>query len=108
MTGIPADIGNQNLEEEVVKIYKKAGVEINGRNLDSSDIQACHRIGKKNITICKFVNRKFAREGLVGGRNLKGTDLYGTSPAYINTSFCPEFKFLNFLIRKAKTRGEIL
>ena len=33
ITGIPADVGNQNLEEEVVKIYKKAGVEINGKNL---------------------------------------------------------------------------
>ena len=107
ITGIPADIGNQNLEEEVVKIYKKAGVEINDKNLDSPDIQACHRNGKKNITICKFVNRKFAREGLVCGRN-QGTDIYGTLPVYINTSFCPEFKFLIFLIRKAKTRGEIL
>ena len=89
-------------------MYKKAGVEINGKNLDSSDIQACHRIGKKNITICKFVNRKFASEGLVCGRNLEGTDICGTSPVYINTSFCPEFKFLNFLVRKANTRGELL
>ena len=108
ITGIPADIENQNLEEEVVKIYQKAGVEINGKNLDSSDIQACHRTGKKNRTICIFVNRKCAREGLVCGRNLEGTGIYGTSPVYINTSFCPEFKVLNFLIRKAKTRGEIL
>ena len=107
VTGIPANVVSQNLEEEVVKIYEKAGVQINGKRLDSSDIQACHRIGKKNITICKFVNRKFAREGLVCGRNLKGSNIYGTSPVYINTSFCPEFKFLNFLIRKAKSRGEI-
>ena len=107
ITGIPENVVSQKLEEEVLKIYKKAGVQIHGKSLDPSDIQACHRIGKKYITICKFVNRKFAREGLVCGRNLKGTDIYGASPVYINSSFCPEFKFLNFLIRKAKSRGDI-
>ena len=63
---------------------------------------------KKGITICRFVNRKFARQGLVNGKNLKDTKLYGDSnKVYINTSFCPEFKYLNFLIRKAKSRGDI-
>ena len=54
ITGIPENVVSQKLEEEVLKIYKKAGVQIYGKSLDPSDTQACHRIGKKNnnLQIC--------------------------------------------------------
>ena len=71
-------------------------------------IQACHRIGKKGITICKFVNRKFATEGIYCGKNLKGIKLYGNdSQVYINSSFCKEYSYFNFVIRKAKAEKKI-
>ena len=71
--------------------------------LEKHQIQACHRIGKKGITICKFTNRKYAQESLYCGKNLKDVEIYGeNSRIYINNSFWDEFKYLNFLIRKAK------
>ena len=52
------------------------------------DIQATHRVGKKGVTIVKFVNLKFAYEGLRCGKNLKDSKLYGNSGGiYINNSF---------------------
>ena len=48
-----------------------------------------------------MVNRKFAREGIYSGKNLKNTKRYD-NPIYINNSFCREFGFLNYAIRKAK------
>ena len=58
-------------------------------------------------TIVKFVNRKFAKEGFICGKNLKNSNLYANAGVYVNTSFCPEFGHLNFLIRKSKSNGEI-
>ena len=77
ISGIPLEVPQASLEDAVIKIYAEAGVEVHGEKLDAIDIQACHRIGKKGITICKFTNRKYAREGLVCGKNLRNTKLYG-------------------------------
>ena len=54
--GIPSTILQENLEKEVVQIYAKAKVKVHGKPLEEFDIQACHRIGNKVTTICKFVN----------------------------------------------------
>ena len=108
VTGIPETVAQNQLENEIVKIYAAAQVVVDGDALERKDIQACHRIGKKNVTICKFVNRKFANEGLYNGKNLKGKDLYGNkSQIYINNSFCDEFRHINCLIRKAKKNNNI-
>ena len=64
ISGIPSQIRTEELEREVIKIYEAAQVSVHGESLREKDIQACHRIGKKQeTTIVKFVNRKFAREG---------------------------------------------
>ena len=107
ISGIPSTITQDNLEKEVIKVFDTAKVKVHGKKLEEMDIQACHRLGKKGKTIVKFVNRKFAREGLVCGKNLKNCELYD-SGVYINTSFCPEFGHLNFLIRKSKSDGKLL
>ena len=84
----------------MLKIYKTADITIHGKSLDYFDIQAAHRKGQKGTVIAKFVNRKFAYEGLVNGKRLKGKNIYGEdTKVFINDSFCPEFGFLNFLIR---------
>ena len=55
--------------------------------------------------ICKFTNRKYAQKNLYCGKNLKDVEIYGeNSRIYISNSFCDEFKYLNFLIRKAKDK----
>ena len=61
---------------------------------------ACHRVGKNGSVVCRVVNRKYAREAIVCGKNLKGTQRYGQSKIYINNSFCPEYNFLNYVCRK--------
>ena len=90
ITGIPKEVPQEDLEQEVIKIYKEAKVSVHGKELSNFDISACHRIGKRDVTIVRFTNRKFAMEGLYKGKNLKGTKLYGSSPIYINNSFCRE------------------
>ena len=107
ITGIPEQVKQEDLEKEVEKIYNEIKVEVHGRQMNTSDISACHRVGKKGVTIVRFVNRKFATEGLFKGKNLKGTKLYGNIPIYINNSFCKEFKFYGYIIRKLKTRAQI-
>ena len=106
ITGIPVHIGKDNpeeLENEVIAIAKEAKVQVNRQPLKASDICAVHRLKDKKTTIVRVVNRKFAFQFLVNGKNLKDTKRYGPGKnVYINNSFCHEFKFLNFVIRKAK------
>ena len=106
ISGIPSNIQQKELETEVIKIYNEARVKIHGRELTQMDIAACHRVGKRGDTIVRFVNRKFAMEGLYHGKNLKGSKLYDT-PIYINNSFCREFKKYGYFIRKLKRKSLI-
>ena len=106
ITGIPGDIPTDALENEVIRIYDVAQVNVNGTKLRRTDIQACHRVGKRKTVIVKFVNRKFANEGLYYGKHLKNNSSYA-APTNINNSFCPEFRFLNYLVRQAKRAKKI-
>ena len=105
ITGIPTEVDDKNLEEEVIKIYNEANVDVDGSGLTKKDISACHRIGKRGNTIVRFVNRKFASGGLFKGKNLKGTQLYNGTPVYINNSFCPEFQKYGYIIRNLKRQS---
>ena len=107
IVGIPENVIQNDLEKEVINVYKEAGVLVHGNELTHGDISACHRIGKKNTTIVRFVNRKWAMQGLFNGKKLKGTKLYGNNPVFINNSFCWEFKYLGYAIRKLKTNKQI-
>ena len=103
ITGIPTDVTQDELESEVIKVYKEAGVSVFGREVASTDISACHRIGrKKEVTIVRFVNRKFAMEGLFKAKNLKDSSLYGRTRIFINNSFCHEYKKFGWIIRELK------
>ena len=105
ITGIPLNIGktkNEDLEAAVVNVYNEAGVKVHGKELTPDQISACHRIGKKGVTIVRFVNRKYAWAGLFNGKNLKGTNLYGDNQIYINNSFCREFQYYGYVIRNLK------
>ena len=75
ITGISADITQEDFENEVIKIYDEAKVEVHCRQISHFDISTCHRIGKKSVGIVPFVNRKFAYAGLSKGKNLKETKL---------------------------------
>ena len=104
IVGIPQNITNDKLEDEVLDIAKEAKVFVNRQPLKKTDICAVHRLKDGKTTIVRVVNRKFSTEALRCGKNLKDTKKYGEgNRIYINNSFCPEFKFLNFVIRKATT-----
>ena len=101
IVGIPPEVSDDKLEDEVLEITKEAKVLVNRQGLKKTDICAVHRLRDKKTTIVRVVNRKFSTQAIINGKNLKGTKRYGNRPIYINNSFCPEFKFLNFVIRKA-------
>ena len=103
ITGIPETVEQRKLEEEVIKIYNEADVKVHGKKLDHMDMEARHRIGKKNKVIVRFVNRKFARQGLYNGAKLKEKRIYG-NPVYINDSLCPEFHYLGYVVRNLKKK----
>ena len=50
IVGIPPSVDENSLEEKVIEIFEKVGC-----NIDSSNIEACHRITKRNgSVIVKF------------------------------------------------------
>ena len=71
------------------------------------DICAVHRLRDKKTTIVRIVNRNFSEKAVSSGKNLKGTKSYGeNNNIYVNSSFSPEFKFINYVIRKASRERE--
>ena len=77
IVGIPQDVKDERLEEEVIEILKEAEVQVNRQSPRKMDIQAVHRLKNRNVTIVKMVNRKYAKEALICGRNLRDTERYG-------------------------------
>ena len=53
IAGIPSSITNNLPEEHILLIFEKLDV-----ILEAMDIVACHRLGKINRVIVKFLNRK--------------------------------------------------
>ena len=49
ISGIPLNIPSNQVEYEVIKIYKVGNFTIHGKSLDHLDIHAVHRKGKKEL-----------------------------------------------------------
>ena len=79
ITGIPPVIEDQDLEKEVIEIFRDAKVVVDKQPIKASDIQACHRLNKKGKTIIKVVNRKFVEDALRKGKHLKGNKRFGVT-----------------------------
>ena len=102
ISGIPSNILDGQIEDEVIEVFPEAKVTVNRQPIKSSDIQAAHRIGKGGKVIVKVVNRKFIRAALINGKNLKGSRKYGEgTKLYVNDSFTPEVSYFNYLVRTA-------
>ena len=86
ISGINPNIKQEDLEQKVIEICNASKVEIDGQGVTKRDITACHRIGRKGKTICRFVNRKFANGLLYNSRNLK--EFEQLKSIYVNNSFC--------------------
>ena len=92
IVGIPGSIDNSVLEETVRGIFGKIGVQV-----DERDIQACHRLKEKDITIVKFANRIDCLQILKVKKDLKSLDpteldFPESTKIYINESLCPYYR----------------
>ena len=105
ISGINRNVKQEELEEKVIEICNATKVEIDGHRVSKYDITACHRIGRKGKTICRFVNRKFANGLLYNSKSLK--DVAQLKSIYVNNSFCREYGLINFLIRRAHKHKQI-
>ena len=54
-SGIPNSVASEGLENFILRLLQEIGI-----NLDKSHIIACHRLGKEDRAIVKFLNRKDA------------------------------------------------
>ena len=106
LTGIPNSVQQKDLEDEVIDIFNEAKVTVDDSQLTKKDITACHRIGKRGVTIVRFVNRKFAYQILRNGKNLKDSNLY-ENRVYVNNSFCREYSKYGYIIRTLKKERRI-
>ena len=95
VVGIPCSLDDNILEEKVIQVFEKVGCSI-----DSSNIEACHRITKKNDrVIVKFSRRKDCQRVLSFKKNLQklkmeNTGLTGDNEVFINHSLCPYYRVL--------------
>ena len=105
--GIP-----QEIDENVEKLVTKTGLALD-IELEARDIQACHRIGRKQDSpiICKFANRKTPTEFLKARKKaknpLKGAqlgmqDIKSEFRVFINESLTKQNKELMYLVRGKK------
>ena len=89
------------------RVFKKIGVEIN-----EQDVQACHRLKKKERTIVKFVNRKDCLQILRVKKELKSLDpteldFPENNKIFINESWCPYYKGIWSKCKKLRTIQKI-
>ena len=69
-SGIPGSVAPKVLEIFILRLLQKIGID-----LDESWIVACHRLGKTNRTIAKFLNRKDAENMYSTKRKLEDVDI---------------------------------
>ena len=95
VAGIPHSVDDNILEEKVIQVFEKIGC-----NTDSSNIEACHCITKKNDrVIVKFSRRKDCQRVLSVKKNLQklkmeDIGLTGDNKVFINHSLCPYYRVL--------------
>ena len=64
IVGIPESVSDNDLEMKTCEILEAIGV-----NIEADNIEACHRLKKKNRTIVKVVNRKVITDILFKRKN---------------------------------------
>ena len=108
VTGIPLSVSDENLEDKVLKVVKKLGVEV-----DADNIEACHRIKKdSDRTIVKFSKRKDCQQVMKIKKDLKSMsftdiDLPTGTKIYINESLCSYYRWLWSNCKKLKNANII-
>ena len=70
-SGIPISVASKDLENFILRLLQEIGID-----LDKSRIVACHRMGKTDRTIVKFLNRKDAENVYSKKSKLKDVDIF--------------------------------
>ena len=70
-SSIPNSVAPKDLENLILRLLQEIGI-----NLDKSRIVACHRLGKADRTIVKFLNRKDAENVYSNKNKLKDVDIF--------------------------------
>ena len=95
IVSIPRSVDDNSLEEKVVQVFEKVGC-----NIDSSNIEVCHRITKRNgRVIVRFSRRKDCQRLLSVKMNLQklkmeDIGLTGDNKVFVNHSLCPYYRVL--------------
>ena len=90
IVGIPRSVDDNSLEEKVIQVFEKVGC-----NINSSNIESCHRITKRNDRVtAKFSRTKDCQQVLSVKKNLQklkmeDIGLTGDNKVSINHSLCP-------------------
>ena len=67
---IPNSVASEGLENFILRLWQEIGF-----NLEKSHIIACHRLGKEDRAIVKFLNKKDAENVYSNKRKLKDVDI---------------------------------
>ena len=104
--GLPETVADNNLEQTCLSLLEDIGC----GKIKKSAVHACHRLGNRDKTIIRFVNRKHADLALHNKKKLKDVDkakyaLQGN--VFINESLCKPMQFLAFKVRNAYREKKI-
>ena len=105
---VPPSINDEELEVNICK-----ALSLTGHEVKPDDLQACHRLKKKESVIVKFKCRKLKWSMLVNRKNLqnKSEDLHQLSlfsgKLFISESMCHENHQLAYKCRQLKNAGKI-
>ena len=108
ISGIPARVDHGNLEGVCVEILNG----IKDHDITPDDIAACHRLGKKEDTILRFVNRKDAEDCLENRSKLKNLNkeavgLDAESKIFVRENLSPFMNKLAYYCRVLKRKNLI-
>ena len=108
VSGIPESVSHEELEEKCRDLLNQ----IKKYPVNTRDIAACHRVGKKGDTILRFINRKDADDCLENRRKLKNIDrgavgLEEDVKIFVNENLSPYMSKLAFHCRTLKRANMI-
>ena len=108
ISGIPDSVQDSDLESTVTSILSDIDV-----NVESREVEDCHRIGKSNNgskkTIIRFINRKHCKKALLNRKQLEKTDLtkhqfVSGTRIFINENLIVKNEHLAFNCRQLKKK----
>ena len=126
-SGIPNSVAPKDLENFILRLLQEIGI-----NLDKSRIVACHRLGKTDRMIVKFLNRKDAENVYSNKKKLKDVDIFSNDDMqgridmttgsqndwregglsrkrkiFVSQNLCPYYRYLYGLVKEKKAEGLI-